>query len=237
MAADEVLFRDCLAGGAPSVRFYAWDPPGLSLGRYQRNPAGIDPDGCRAAGIPVVRRLTGGRAVLHHHELTYSVAARFEGPFTEGGVVAVYRRLAKGLAAGLALLGVAVVPAGRRKGTDIRPANCFAFPSRCELTWGGRKLVGSAQVRESGGFLQHGSILLDVDADLWRLVFGGQDPARSAVSLREILGREMSMEDLMAPLTEGLARALGLTFVEAPLTPAEVTRVRDLARDRYHEVW
>jgi lipoate-protein ligase A len=230
MALDEVLFRGCLAGGQPFLRFYGWDPPGLSLGRFQRDLSAIDLDFCRRAGIAVVRRLTGGRAVLHHRELTYSIGARFEPPFEETGVVAVYRRIAAGLAAGLALLGLDADWSARRRRPAGRSANCFAAVSRCELTWGGRKLVGSAQVRERGGFLQHGSILLELDAALWRGVFGGADPAGAAVPLCEALGRQIGEAEAAAAVTRGLAGSLGLLPSPGGLTSTEASEAEALAR-------
>lgn len=227
MAVDMALFCGVLSGGNAVLRFYGWDPPGLSLGRFQRRLEGIDLEACRAAGIPLVRRPTGGRAVLHHRELTYSIASRFEGPFAAGGILETYSRIADALAAGLALLGVTVGrAAGRASGRRDSP-NCFSDASPRELTWRGRKLCGSAQRRERGGFLQHGSLLKAVDPELWRRVFAVRDGA-AAASLGEILGREPGEEELAGALRRGFEQVLGVTLVDSCLSLPET---RDALRN------
>ncbi len=222
------VLRGVLAGASPFLRFYGWDPPGLSLGRFQRRLEGVRLGACRAAGIPVVRRPTGGRAVLHHRELTYSVGARYEGPFASGGILEVYGRVAGALAAGLARLGVEAAEAGRHPGASPGSPNCFAAPSQRELTWGGRKLCGSAQRREREGFLQHGSLLVEIDGGLWEEVFGLPPASRAAVGLREILGRVPAPGELEEALGKGFEEALGIALEEGPLTPAELGEARGL---------
>ena len=107
MALDEVLLESVIAGGAPVVRFYTWKPAALSLGVNQ--PIGeVDPEECERRGFGLVRRLTGGRAVLHQHELTYSVIARENDPRVSGGVIESYRKISAALVAGLRSLGVEV---------------------------------------------------------------------------------------------------------------------------------
>ncbi len=233
LAVDEVLFRGCLAGGKPFLRFYRWTPPGLSLGRFQRDLGGIDLDFCRREGIPVVRRPTGGRAVLHQHEITYSIGARHGSSFGDGGIMGTYHRIAEGLAVGLSLLGLEVAMAGRGRGIHPRSPNCFAASSGFELTWGGRKLVGSAQVREREGFLQHGSILLEVENNTWRGVFGaGEDMAGSAVGLKEAIGRDVDFESLIHAVREGFSRTVGISFTVDECTGDELEEARNLSRFR-----
>ncbi|HST05622.1 MAG TPA: biotin/lipoate A/B protein ligase family protein [Chloroflexia bacterium] len=195
MALDEVLLDAIIDGGAPVVRFYTWRPATLSLGVNQ-HVGEIDPAECEARGIGIVRRLTGGRAVLHQHELTYSVIARDNDPRVSGGVIESYRKISAALVAGLKSLGVDVslaapnkalfraMSASRRvsdlelseSGVDPQAAStngaiCFDVSSAYELEASGRKLVGSAQARRGGAILQHGSILLDIDWDSWVSVF------------------------------------------------------------------
>jgi lipoate-protein ligase A len=209
MEADETLFRSVLAGGPPTLRFYAWNPPSLSLGRFQEDPPEATLAACRAAGIGIVRRPTGGRGVLHHREITYSLTSRCEGPFAGAGLVETYRIIAGALVRGLARLGAEVVEGGRDRSRRSDP-NCFAAPARREITWHGRKLAGSAQVREREGFLQHGALLLSVDRPLWRAVFPGEDPSETAVGLDEVLGRQVLFDEAAAALAEGFSEILGL---------------------------
>jgi lipoate-protein ligase A len=229
MALDEALFRGVIEGGRPCLRFYAWDPPGLSLGRLQRDLTGIDLDFCRRSGIPVVRRRTGGRAVLHYQELTYSIICRHEHPFGSG-VVETYARIAAALTAGLAKLGARVETEGVKERAGIGSPNCFSAPSRWEITWRGRKLVGSAQRRDPGGFLQHGSILLSLDRDLWQGVFPGGLSGRG-VGLDEILGRPVDSGMLVLSLRAGFEEALDIVLTEDELKPSEERDVAERAAE------
>ena len=210
MALDEVLLESVIAGGAPIVRFYTWQPATLSLGVNQ-HIGEIDRAECDNRGIGLVRRLTGGRAVLHQHELTYSVIARDNDPRVSGGVIESYRKISGALVLGLQSLGVdvslappnkamlrAVSAAGRTGELDLPEAAetastngaiCFDVSSAYELEARGRKLVGSAQARRGGAILQHGSILLDIDWDAWVSVFSyataaGKERARLKLPTR-----------------------------------------------------
>ena len=179
MALDEALLRGRIrASSAPTVRFYGWRPATVSLGYAQPLDDTVDRVRCRGMGIGLVRRPTGGSAILHEapeREVTYSVVAR-EGDFPGADdVLETYRVLGQGLAAGLGRLGVAadLVPLVRGR-PDGSPAFCFRRAGTYEIAVGGRKLVGSAQRRQRGSFLQHGSVLLGADPARIRAVF----PAR-----------------------------------------------------------
>ncbi len=155
MAADLACLDDVIAGGPPVLRLYTWSPPALSLGRFQPEDD-VDAARCADLGVEVVRRPTGGKALLHGADLTYAVALpRPSG--SEGHVDAVYRSVAAGLVAGLARLGVAAT-VGEERG----PAGpvCFAAAQGADLRVGDRKLCGSAQVQRGDAVLQHGSVLL-----------------------------------------------------------------------------
>lgn len=158
MAMDEWLMESVRRGGAPTLRLYGWNPPCLSLGRNQ--PTGpLDRDRLRAAGVEVVRRMTGGRAVLHDRELTYAVvvAAR-----TLGSPRTAYGRIHEILVEALSRSGWPVRMAAPGGASTPIPstAPCFAEPVAGEILLGDRKLVGSAQVHIDGVLLQHGSVLL-----------------------------------------------------------------------------
>jgi lipoate-protein ligase A len=236
MALDEVLFRDCLEGSSPVLRLYGWDPPGLSLGRFQKEPTGLDLDFCRRAGILPVRRMTGGRAVLHHREVTYSLTSRYEPPFGESGIIQTYSLIARGLASGLAGLGIPVEVAGRRSGKGSGTPDCFRGVSVREITSGGRKLVGSAQVRERFGFLQHGSILISVDRELWADVFPDTRPAPLESGIESILERPVGTEEVEEAILKGFKDNLGLDLAPGRLTGAEERQAEGLAEEKYRDL-
>jgi lipoate-protein ligase A len=187
MALDEAMRRHAAATGEVVVRTYTWDVPSLSLGRNQRTRGLYEAARCAAQGVPVVRRPTGGRALLHGRELTYCVAApHAAAPTLRGG----YEAINAWLLDALHRLGVA---AERAAPTAAEPAPglapCFEHPSVGELVVGGRKLVGSAQHRDADAFLQHGSILLDDDQPLLSaLALVPLPPVPAPATLRALLG-------------------------------------------------
>lgn len=160
MARDVALQSRAAKTGETVFSIYSWSRPTLSFGRNQPARGLYDLEKIRAAGIDVVRRPTGGRAILHHREVTYSVTAPIDGTTLHD----TYAQINRILQAGLATLGVLVEAAAgaeRAEVPSVRP--CFETPSRGELIVDGAKLVGSAQWREDGALLQHGSILVDDD--------------------------------------------------------------------------
>ncbi|HUW66356.1 MAG TPA: biotin/lipoate A/B protein ligase family protein, partial [Spirochaetia bacterium] len=226
MAVDEALLLEHAAGRTgPTLRFYRWDPPALSIGHFQTVQGEVNLNALQQEGFGWVRRLTGGRAVLHWADLTYSVVVGEA--VLSGSVVETYRLLSAGLLAGLALLGVkaelgAPAPAGREKqAAGVQQAACFAVPSSYELLVNGKKLIGSAQVRQKNTILQHGSLLLDFDPYLLARVTGPGDRAASlsslykarVTSLREVLGFSPPHGELVAAMAQGFARALGISLV------------------------
>lgn len=163
MARDEAILAAVSAGDSPpTLRFYDWSPPCLSLG-YGQKATDADTARLEAAGWQLVRRPTGGRAILHIDELTYSIAVPESHPIAAGGIVESYRRISAALLAGLQALGAQADAQPRAAGHRAAGPVCFEIASHYEITVGGRKLVGSAQVRRKGGVLQHGSIPLTGD--------------------------------------------------------------------------
>jgi lipoate-protein ligase A len=227
---DAAVREEC----GPTLRFYTWDPPAVSLGHFQTTD-GVDLEYAARRGWDVVRRPTGGRAVLHQHELTYGIVLP---PSVVGGtgVRTSYSVLVGALNAGLAsLLGNsregalsvkpwalgsdarAVETAPNAEGLPLRPnaqrptptpPNCFALASECDSLVRERKLVGSAQVRRGGALLQHGSILLDAEPEAWAALFG--TPGR-LVTLRELLGFVPEVEAVIEAVTSGFS---GLGWLE-----------------------
>jgi len=243
MAVDEAIVTAvCEGASPPTLRFYAWSPPCLSLGRGQPL-TDVDQEACQAAGVELVRRPSGGRAILHTDELTYSAALAQADPRAAGDVVASYRRLSEGLLAGLRGLGVqAVQAAAPRKPAGDPTAICFETPSNYELTAGGLKLVGSAQWRARGGILQHGT--LPLHGDITRIVSyltlpdaereqQRQALRRRAATLEAALGRRVLFGEAAQALAEGFAQALSLTLIVGELTAYERTLVAELRRRRY----
>ncbi|MGH7268513.1 MAG: lipoate--protein ligase family protein, partial [Candidatus Rokuibacteriota bacterium] len=215
MAIDEALLRARLAAaGPPTVRLFGWQPPTVSLGYGQALDDAIDLDAAARLGIGLVRRPTGGSAILHEppgFEVTYSVTAR-SGDFPGADdLLETYRVIAGGLVAGLARLGVHadVVPV-RRERRQAAPTFCFARTGSYEIAVGGRKLVGSAQRRQGGGFLQHGAVLLDADPARLAAVFPGvRAPLDAVTTVAAVLGRRAGFDEAVAALAVGLGEALG----------------------------
>jgi lipoate-protein ligase A len=216
MAVDEQLLEEAAKGGVlPVLRFYAWDPPAVSLGRFQDEATAVNRGACSARGIDIVRRATGGRAVLHHRELTYSIVSPVDDGLFPRDVIGTYKVIAQGLLAGLRRLGVPAELASRSPAPARdtgRTAACFAAPSLYELLVRGRKVAGSAQRRLPGAFLQHGSILIEYDAALEAAVIPGGGADHAATSLSRELGRTVTLDEVKRSFLAGFADALQLTF-------------------------
>ena len=242
MAVDEALAEAVDAGAsAPVLRLYRWAPPCLSLGFSQPYEA-ADAAFCAAHGVELVRRPTGGRAVLHHLELTYAVLARLgAGPFTQD-LQAAYQAICRALVAGLRALGVPAEVAGRPQGDLIKPVQaipCFIGPAAGEVVAGGRKLVGSAMRRLGNSILQHGSILEGWDGALQAGCLGLADDASlrpAVVTLGELLGTSSAPEALSDAIAAGFARTFGVGLERSELGAGERERAVVLERERYgHE--
>ncbi len=214
MARDRALLDELVAGRRPAtLRFYSWNPACISLGLGQSEEI-LDTDAVRAAGLDVVRRPTGGQALLHDQEVTYSVVASQQDPAVGGTLMQSYHAISEALLAGLATLGIsgAGAPCEPRPASGLTPI-CFASASAEEVLVGGRKLIASAQWRSRGAFLQHGSLLLhDRQGDLPGLMRDtaarGINPL--SVSLDGLLPSIPSVGDLMELLADGFEAALGI---------------------------
>lgn len=219
MAADERLLDEAKQGSLPVLRLYTWDPPAVSLGRFQDEASSVDHEACRRHGIDIVRRITGGRAVLHDRELTYCIVAPSDSGLFPEDVIGTYKVIAAGLLAALHGLGVQaemVSHASRHAGLvkpQTKDPSCFSSPSWYELVVQGRKIIGSAQRRMTGAFLQHGSILLDHDPVLEAAVIPGGGRPGAAASLRSELGRDVPLAEVKQAVLNGLSRALGIRFL------------------------
>lgn len=241
MAIDEALLGSVQRGGTPVLRFYTWQPACLSFGRNQSARDIYDPGRAAAVGIDIVRRPTGGLAVLHDRELTYCVSAPLA-PF--GGARAAYACINRALVEGLRCFGIDAEQAAgvRARGPLLRAADpCFQTPAAGEVVARGRKLVGSAQRCERGTMLQHGSILISgAQARVLDLLSRPAPPppaADGSITLAELLGREPDVRDLAASLCRGFETTFGTRLAPAPLDRDENAQVVELARRYRGDDW
>jgi lipoate-protein ligase A len=247
MALDEALMTLVAEGASPPVlRLYQWSPPCLSLGRRQPL-AGVDTERLRADGYDVVRRETGGWAILHTDELTYSVTLTPNDPRADGPILDAYRKLSQGLVEGLALLGVrAEMKPASASGTHNLSAACFEVPSAYEITVGGRKLIGSAQARPNGRVLQHGSLPLHGDiARVTHYLRFTEEAEREklatqlkahATTLIEAAGRDISFSEAAEAISQGFARALKLSLQPGAITERERKLASEISAAKRQEV-
>lgn len=261
MAIDEAILWSVSQGGPPTLRFYGWEPPAISIGYFQKVDKELDLAACRSVGVDVVRRPTGGRAVLHDVEVTYSIAISENNTLIPKGITESYRAISEGMVLGLSKLGLnAKMVSLSQKNSDQRHRSqrydlvvempdrrsssvvCFDAPSWYEVTVDGKKVIGSAQMRRSGVLLQHGSIPLELDADkLFACLKLPSNEVRErlkqsflekATSIRAALGRPVSFMETCDAIKKGLSETLGIEFVEGELTDAE----RMYANERLHQI-
>jgi len=219
MALDAALLAAAERDGTRALRLYAWDPPTLSFGRNEPAAKRYDRGRIAARGLAVVRRPTGGRAVWHDREVTYAVAAPAD---TFGSLRATYREIHAMLAAALGSLGARVLLAGDRPADGVGFGACFASAAGGEvMAVTGGKVVGSAQVRGDGAFLQHGSILLSAEQDVVAAVTLGEAAAPAAAGLDELLPPERATRDAVSAAIHRTAAARwGAPAGAATLPPA-----------------
>jgi lipoyl(octanoyl) transferase len=256
MAVDEAILES-IGGGIslPTLRLYAWTPPCLSIGFAQ--PLGdVNQEQIKRLGWDTVRRITGGRAILHTDELTYSVISPHTEPRLEGGILESYLRLSQALLNAVDSLGV---PAQANPKTESQQSDqkkqkpvCFEVPSNYEITIHGKKLIGSAQARKKSGILQHGTLPLygDLTRILKVIVLDGKVPdddsnlnpkerlLNRATTLETALGLQISWRTAADALVESFKKTLNISFEESQLTPTEEKRACRLVNEKYaHPSW
>lgn len=237
MGVDEALATLCRDGA--TLRFYAWEAPTLSIGYAQRSGE-LDLAASRQSTVYLVRRPTGGRAVLHQQDLTYSLILPLRPPWTTFSIAESYRRINVCLRRGLGMLGLNA-RVGRRAGQVDGGLAPFCFPviSQHEVLVGGKKVIGSAQRRFPTALLQQGSILLDFDpTGILALLPPAERAAaagalRTVGSLREALGWLPNRLEVETAIRDGFAREMGVEFVEDELRPEESRLSVELANTRY----
>ncbi len=250
MALDEALLDWNSEGKIPpTIRFYGWNPATLSIGYFQKVEREIDLDAVKKYGLGFVRRPTGGRGVLHDQELTYSVIVSEEHPDMPKTVTEAYRVISEGVLQGFRKLGLDAyfaVPKTdeEREGLkNPRSAVCFDAPSWYELVVEGRKVAGSAQTRQKGVILQHGSILLDIDEDkLFDLFKYSSDRLRErmqrnfknkAVAINTLRETPVTLEEAKQAFKEGFEEGLNIVLEPYQLTDDELNYVHEIEERRY----
>lgn len=254
MAMDEALLNFVSRGKIdPVIRFYTWDPATLSIGYFQRLKKEIDIEKVKEKGYGLVRRQTGGRGVLHDKELTYSVIVPESHPNMPKTVTEAYRVISQGLLEGFKVLGFDAyfaVPKSkeeREKLKQPRSSVCFDAPSWYELVVEGRKIAGSAQTRQKGVILQHGSILKDIDIDdLFDMFIFKNDCLKDkmkqafvdkAVAINDISDKTISIEEMEVAFEKGFQKGLNINFKPLELTKEQQAEVKELAEKYKSEEW
>ncbi len=250
MAVDESILEHIYRGEAkPTLRLYAWDPPCLSLGHAQPFKD-VDIERLQERGWEVVRRLTGGRAILHTDELTYSIIGSETEPALAGTILESYNRIAQALLKAVYDLGL---PVEMKKAEHVSGASnsnpvCFEVPSSYEITVHDKKLIGSAQARKKEGVLQHGS--LPLYGDLTRIcdaiIFSDEATRekakerllKRATNVEIELGKKIDWQTAAQAFISAFELQLGIKLTAEELSPSEASRANELVQEKYnHSTW
>lgn len=245
MALDEAILQLRGENRSPdTLRFYQWDVPTVSTGYFQRVEREINVKYCQEKGYKIVRRPTGGRAVFHNDELTYSFITGKGNPLLNKDVITSYREISRGLLLGLNSLGIPVTT--QDKGGDLKAvdsAACFDTPSWYEIVLNGKKLIGSAQTRIKDGLLQHGSLLLSLDLEenlnILNLNQGQREKVRKILKEKATSlsgeGYDFTYEGMKKRLAEKMAENFGLEGYWGELTKEELELAEKLYREKYSQ--
>jgi lipoate-protein ligase A len=249
MAVDEAILLEIGAGRSiPTLRLYSWEPACLSLG-YAQSISDVDFNELDSNGWSIVRRPTGGKAILHTDELTYAVIAPTNEPRVAGSVLESYRRLSAALLKALQFLGLDA-QADPNAGTPQNGQGpvCFEVPSNYEITVQGKKLIGSAQARKREGVLQHGSLPLYGDLTrITRVLKFSSELERveaahrlmdHATTVEIILNRVINISEAVIAFHKAFSEVLAINFIDGELSPAEFKLAEELVEKKYgNSVW
>jgi lipoate-protein ligase A len=246
MAVDEAIAESCRQGlSPPTVRLYRWTRPALTIGYFQKISPDIEEEACRTERITIIRRITGGRAVLHGNDLTYSVTSGVHVPELPNNIRGTFLAISRGLIEGLLQLGLqAESVRSPDRGTGRSPI-CFMSASWYEITCNGRKIIGSAQRRWADGMLQQGSLLLDFDPFVFNKLFHFSDQTQRERMIEEcrnrigglngLLPTRVSPETVSKVIVSGFEKGLGIQFIPTGLTPLELERAHQLTQTKYSD--
>lgn len=239
MAIDEAIAEAVGKGlSPPTLRFYSWNPPAVSIGYFQKIED-VNQEECLRKNYDIVRRPTGGRAILHEKELTYSVIAPTDNPLFSKNILNTYKTLHQGFMLGLRKLELMPEMVSKRN-KGIKSPACFFSPSIYDLTINGKKIIGSAQMRWQKVLLQQGSIPLDLDIEALFRVLHHQDEkiliekaSRRMTSLYQELGNTIEIEKVKKALIDGFEEAFGIKIRLDRLTDYEAARAFRLSVEKY----
>lgn len=245
MAVDEAILNAATQGNVPpTLRLYAWNPACLSLG-YAQPISDVDEKRLEEFGWDMVRRPTGGRAILHTDELTYSVCGPEHEPVLSGDILSSYQRLSAAILAALEHIGVGVqaLPQEKNPVSKTPEPVCFEIPSNYEITANGKKLVGSAQARRQGGVLQHGTLPLYGDLARIVQVLRFPNPVSRAQAAERLLDRATTIQTALGRLVDwqlaadsfirAFSETLKLELLPGSLTESEQLLAHQLLEEKY----
>jgi len=230
MGIDESILRHVSEGKSlQTIRFYGWSPPAVSIGYFQSLEEEVDLEACKKYGVDCVRRITGGGAVYHDRELTYSFIAPEDNTIVPKDIMESYKTVCSGLIRGLGVLGIS---------SEFAPLN--------DIIAGGKKISGNAQTRREGCILQHGTILLDVDVErMFMLLKVPSEKMRDKIiqnarervtSARRMLKAEVPYAEAAKAFEEGFQTALGIEFVKGELSQSELDYAYKIAEEKYSSI-
>lgn len=250
MAVDEAILESVAnKSQLPTLRLYAWNPYCLSIGHAQ-STQDVNQDALLNHGWDLVRRPTGGKAILHADEITYSVTASQNDPLVSGTVIESYQRLSLALLSALKILGIPADAKPKNHSNPQKPTNpiCFESPSDFEITSSGKKIIGSAQARRLQGVLQHGSIPLF--GDITRIVQVLNYPSikermesrtelsQKACTLYDIHHTRIDWSSAAKAIVEGFSKTFNITFIPQPVSKEEIEKAYQLVETKYnHDSW
>jgi lipoyl(octanoyl) transferase len=200
----------------PTLRFYQWNPSAVSLGYNQDAEKVINTEFCKTSNIPVVKRPTGGSAIFHDAELTYSFCSNVDEHPSFTSPLGSYLAVCRGIVNGMKRTGIRLEVRGFSEGKEpsFTGRDCFSLSSRHDLVYGNSKVVGSAQRRNKNAFLQHGSILLAIRRDLWENIFIEEVDFSKIISLNELMEKKVPLNYLIEIMKEGFKDAFNVEFEE-----------------------
>jgi lipoate-protein ligase A len=235
MAVDDYLFQSLTDVPVTYLRFYSWKNPTVSLGYSQKNREVVNEDYCQEHGIDIVRRITGGKLVLHSKEVTYCICSSDKELFTTT-ISESYKRISEALISGLKAMGMAPLLAETSNPDYIRGnLPCFSYPAKNEIEVAGKKIIGSAQKRVGDKFLQHGSIPLKEDDEKLERVSclaKGREKIRM-IPVSSVLGRDVYFDSVVSYLASGFSEYFGIKLKPKTLTKKEKTAVGEIEKSRY----
>jgi len=235
MAIDDFLFRSLSSEPQTYLRFYRWERPTVSLGYSQDIRKVVDVEYCQKQGIDIVRRMTGGKLVLHHKEVTYSLCSSDKETFTST-LADSYKLISQALMRGFDKMGLKSYLADSPPNSYVRGnLPCFSYPARDEIEVEGKKIVGSAQKRAGSKFIQHGSIPLEEDEGFLAPVsfLKKENSKGRMISLSQALGEKVSFDWVVQRLTSGISEFFKVNFKPRALDAEEKETISKIQKERY----